>query len=120
MRKAEALEAGRDEAGAVRLWDEVSRGEGPEAATALLRLAMSADRAQDVVRALSLYEDVVRKAPPSSDEANGARLGAAALYRASGRHADARRMYEEVLSGARAGSGFDASAEQGLRSLEEK
>jgi serine/threonine protein kinase len=120
MWKAEILQNARDDAGAGRLWGEVSRGDGPEAVTALLRLAMAADREHDAVRALSLYEDVLRRAPPSSDEANGARLGAAALYRTAGRMADARRMYEEVLDSARPGSGFDTSAEQGLRSLEGK
>ena len=120
MKKAEILESGHDEEAATRLWEDVARAEGPEAVGALLRLAMAADRQHDAVRALSLYEDTLRKAPPASDEANGARLGAAALYRGSGRMADARRMYEEVLSNARPESGFDTSAENGLKSLDGK
>ena len=78
---------------------------------------MSADRAGDAARALTLYEEILARAP-EAPEAASARLGAAALYRASGRRADARRMYEDVKRMALPGSDFEKSADAGLKSLD--
>lgn len=118
LKKAELLEAEHDEASARRMYDELLRGnDAPAALTAGLRLAMLYDRAGDVERALPLYEEIVVKAP-GSPEANPARLGAGALYRALGRNLEARHMFEDVKQSTTPGSDFDRSADSGLKSLE--
>jgi tRNA A-37 threonylcarbamoyl transferase component Bud32/tetratricopeptide (TPR) repeat protein len=118
FRKADLLETARDEAGALKLYEELASSEDADTQRkAKLRIAMSADRAGDVQRALALYEELLARSP-SSSEADAARLGAAALYRAAGRKADAQRMYEDVLKSAAPGSDFEKSAQHGLKTLE--
>jgi tetratricopeptide (TPR) repeat protein len=118
LKKAEFLEAGHEEQAAIRIYEQLARGSAPERLRATLRLAILADRAHDTVRALALYEEILVKAP-SAPEANPARLGAGALYRAAGRAADARRMYEEVLAASLPGGDFARSAELAIKSLEQ-
>ncbi len=84
---------------------------------ATLRLARNAERSQDTVRATTLYEEILLKAPGSS-HADEARLGLAALYRAEGRLSDARRQYEEVLKKEMPASDARKAAEAGLKALE--
>jgi tetratricopeptide (TPR) repeat protein len=116
--KAELLEGAHDEDGARRLFGELQSSADPEMQRkAKLRLGMSADRAGDVQRALAVYEEVLARYPATL-EADGARLGAAALYRAAGRKEDAKRMYADVLKTAAPGSDFEKSAQQGLKTLE--
>ena len=118
FRKADLLETARDEAGALRLYEELaSSADADTQRKAKLRIAMSADRSGDVQGALALYEELLARSP-TSVEADAARLGAAALYRAAGRKADAQRLYEDVLKSAAPGGDFEKSARQGLKSLE--
>jgi tetratricopeptide (TPR) repeat protein len=115
LARGELLDASGQDARAT--WEELSRGEDAAARTkAILRLALASDRGGDRTRALALYEDVLRRSP-DDPEANAARLGAAALYRADGRTEDARRLWDEVKRRA-PGTDFARSADEGLKSLE--
>ena len=84
---------------------------------ATLRLARGAERAQNALRATTLYEEILLKAPVSS-QADQARLGLAALYGTAGRLSDARRLYEEVLRSSPPASEARKAAEAGLKALE--
>ena len=97
LRRGEYFESLRRNADAVRAYEEARAGPdaGP-ARTATLRLAQSAERGRDALRAQTLYEEILREAPASS-EALPARVGLASLYRASGRDRDAHRLYEDIL-----------------------
>ena len=118
LRKAEALERGHDETGARRIYEELVAGSDADARRrATLRLAMGAERGGDLARALTLYQEILARSP-DAEEANPARLGAAAIYRSTDRKADARRMYEEVKRRASPGSDFERSADGGLQSLD--
>jgi len=118
LMKGELLEKEKDDAGARQIYDDLMRSEsGPARLTATLRLAMLAERGGDAQRALILYEEILAR-EPGAPESNAARLGAAALYRAAARTADARRMYDEVKRNAPPGSDYEKSAESGLKSLE--
>jgi serine/threonine protein kinase len=118
LRKGEALERGHDEAGARRIYEELVAGSDADARRrATLRLAMGAERGGDLARALTLYQEILARSP-DAEEANPARLGAAAIYRATDRKADARRMYDEVKKRASPGSDFERSADSGLQSLD--
>ncbi len=118
LRKARLLETLRrnDEAG--RIYAELVRtGEASARLPAMLGLALQADRAGDATQAVALYEEILARGP-ESPEANAARLGAAALYRAQGRREDARRLYEEARRRAAPGSDEEKSAVGGLASLD--
>ncbi|MEO6325839.1 MAG: protein kinase [Thermoanaerobaculia bacterium] len=118
LRKAEALERRRDDAGARSIYEALVAGNDTDARRrATLRLAIGAERAGDPARALTLYQEILARSP-ESEEANPARLGAAAIYRATDRKADARRMYEEIKKRSPPGSDFAGSADSGLQSLE--
>jgi serine/threonine protein kinase len=84
--------------------------------TATLRLGQAAERGGDVLRAQTLYEEIVRAAP-DAPEALPARVGLAGLYRAQGRAGDARRLYEDIQRGAPNGPEAKA-AEAALRDLD--
>jgi tetratricopeptide (TPR) repeat protein len=95
-----------------------SHGSDPDVTVrATLRLARVAGRAQNALRATTLYEEILLKAP-ASPQANEARLGLAALYGAAGRLSDARRLYEEVLRSAAPASDAHKAAEAGMKALE--
>lgn len=118
LRKADALEHEKEDGAARRLYEELLSGNDSDARRhAKLRLALQADRGGDPARALALYEEILAR-DPDSPESNPARMGAAALYRAAGRKADARHSYEEVKRRSPPGSDFERSADAGLQSLE--
>ena len=118
LRKGEALEQIHDDASARAIYEELVAGSDADARRrATLRLAMGAERSLDTARALTLYQEILARSP-DSEEANPARLGAAAIYRATDRKADARRMYDEVKKRAGPGSDFEKSADSGLQSLD--
>jgi hypothetical protein len=103
---------------AERLFEEAARANDVAVSVpATLRLAQSAERAQNTVRATTLYEEILLKSPGSA-HADEARLSLAALYRAAGRLSDARRQYEEVLKGEMPAAETRKAAEAGLKSLE--
>lgn len=116
FRKAAIYESQKNENAARAVYDELLASSDPAVrVTATLRLALAADRAGDTGRALVLYEEVLAKAPDSADSLT-ARLGAGALYRLSGRVADARRCFEDVVRKA-PGTDQARSAEKALEGL---
>jgi hypothetical protein len=119
LAKADLLASLGRGAEAREIWESLAASDGPERWTAKLRLAMAADRAHDTVRALTLYEEIIARAPAGS-VTTAARLGAGALYRDERRYGAARQMYEDVLRSAPPGSGEASSARSGLASLEGK
>jgi tetratricopeptide (TPR) repeat protein len=101
-----------------RLFEEAAQASDPAVSVpATLRLARNAERSQNTVRATTLYEEILLKAPGSA-HADEARLGLAALYRAEGRLSDARRQYEEVLKKEMSTGETRKAAEAGLKALE--
>ena len=93
-------------------------GDDPEVRVkATLRLARGAERTRNVLRATTLYEEILLKAPVSP-QADQARLGLAGLYGSAGRLADARRLYEEILRNAAPSSDVHKAAEAGMKALE--
>jgi Tfp pilus assembly protein PilF len=118
LRRGEYFESLRRNADAVRAYEEARAGPdaGP-ARTATLRLAQSAERGHDALRAQTLYEEILREAPASS-EALPARVGLASLYRASGRDRDAHRLYEDILRVAPPGGDAARAAEAALAELD--
>ncbi|MCK6685513.1 MAG: protein kinase [Thermoanaerobaculia bacterium] len=116
--KADILERTGEGAAARRIHEEMSKSADPAAYSwATLKLAMAADHGGDSMRSLTLYEELIARTP-DRPEANAARLGAAALYRAAGRKGDARRLYEDVKRRSTPGSDFEKSAEAGLKTVE--
>jgi serine/threonine protein kinase len=116
--KADILERMGDTAAARRIYEEMSKHPDPFAfSRATLKLAMAADQAGDTMRSLTLYEEIIARAP-ERQEANSARLGAAALYRAAGRKGDAKRLYEDVKRRSPPGGDFEKSADAGLKTVE--
>jgi tetratricopeptide (TPR) repeat protein len=119
LASADLLAMQKREPAARQIWEALSSADGPERWKAKLRLGMDADREHDAVRALSLYEEVIARAP-DGPEVTAARLGAGALYRDERRWGAARQMFEEVLRRAPPESAEAASAKSGLASLEGK
>lgn len=118
LRRGEYLESQRRTEEAVRAYEQARAGSDALAArTATLRLAQVAERAHDALRAQTLYEEILRSAP-SSSEALPARVGLASLYRASGRARDARRLYEDILRLAPPGGDAARAAETALAELD--
>ena len=101
-----------------RLFEDAAHANDPAVSVpATLRLARGAERSQNAVRATTLYEEILLKAPGST-HADEARLGLAALYRAEGRLSDARRQYDDVLRNEMATGETRKAAEAGLKTLE--
>ena len=118
LKKGDFLEAQSQGDAAERLFEEAARASDPEVSVpATLRLAHGAERAQNALRATTLYEEILLKAPASS-HADQARLGLAALYGVAGRLSDARRLYEEVLGNTPPQSDAHKAAESGMKALE--
>jgi tetratricopeptide (TPR) repeat protein len=118
FQKGILLERAGEDRVAADLFDALTQAaDAGIARRATLHLAMIVDRSGDGTRALTLYEGIIAKSP-ATPEAIPARLGAAALYRASHRRADARKLYEEVRAAASPGSDEEKSALAGLKSLE--
>ncbi|MEO8586887.1 MAG: protein kinase [Acidobacteriota bacterium] len=111
------LSTGQGDA-ADRLFEEAARvNDLAVSVPATLRLARGAERSQNTVRATTLYEEILLKAPGST-HADEARLALAILYKAEGRLADARRQYEDVLRNGMPPSETRKAAEAGLKALE--
>jgi Protein kinase domain len=118
LKKGDLLESLAPGDAAERLYEEAARAPDPDVnVRATLRLARGAERSQNALRATTLYEEILLKAPASS-HADEARLSLAALYRAAGRLSDARRLYEDVLRNAVPASDARKAAEAGMKSLE--
>jgi tetratricopeptide (TPR) repeat protein len=118
LKKGDVLEALGQGDAAERIFEEAARASDPDVSTrATLRLARGAERAQNALRATTLYEEILLKAPVSS-QADQARLGLAALYGTAGRLSDARRLYEEVLRNTAPASDAHKAAEGGMKALE--
>ena len=118
LRKGDLLESLGQGDAAERSFEEAARASDPDVSVrATLRLARGAEKAQNVLRATTLYEEILLKTPVSS-HADQARLGLAALYGAAGRLSDARRLYEEVLSNTAPSSDAHRAAEAGMKALE--
>jgi serine/threonine-protein kinase len=118
LRKGDFLASLGQGDAADRLFEEAARANEPAVnVPATLRLARGAERSQNTVRATSLYEEILLKAPGST-HADEARLGLAALYKAEGRLSDARRLYEDVLKNEMPASDGRKAAEAGLKTLE--
>src|ERR1039458_355020 len=92
LKKGDLLETLGQSDAAERLYEEAARGPDPDVnVRATLQLARGSERSQNALRATTLYEEILLKAPASA-HADEARLGLAALYRAAGRLSDARRL----------------------------
>ncbi|MDL2717273.1 MAG: protein kinase [Acidobacteriota bacterium] len=118
IRKGDFLLATGQGDAADRLFEEAARVNDPAVSMpATLRLARGAERSQNTVRATTLYEEILLKAPGST-HADEARLSLAVLYRAEGRLADARRQYEDVLRNEMPAGEIRKAAEAGLKALE--
>ena len=118
LKKGDLLETLGQSDAAERLYEEAARAPDPDVnLRATLQLARGAERSQNALRATTLYEEILLKAPASA-HADEARLGLAALYRAAGRLSDARRLYEDVLRNAVPASDARKAAEAGMKSLE--
>jgi tetratricopeptide (TPR) repeat protein len=118
LRKGDVLESLGQGDAAERAFEEAARASDPDVnVRATLRLARGAEKAQNALRATTLYEEILLKAPGSS-QGDQARLGLAALYGTAGRLSDARRLYEEVLRNAAPTSDAHKAAEAGMKSLE--
>jgi len=118
LRKGDFLASLGQSDAADRLFEEAARANDPAVSMpATLRLARGAERSQNTVRATTLYEEILLKAPGST-HADEARLGLAALYKAEGRLSDARRQYEDVLRNEMPASDARKAAEAGLKALE--
>ncbi|HEX7529475.1 MAG TPA: hypothetical protein VF425_10215, partial [Thermoanaerobaculia bacterium] len=118
LRKGDFLASLGQGDAADRLFEEAARANDPAVSVpATLRLARGAERSRNTVRATTLYEEILLKAPGST-HADDARLGLAALYGAAGRLSDARRLYEEVLKKEMPASNARKAAEAGLKALE--
>jgi tetratricopeptide (TPR) repeat protein len=118
LRKGDFLASQGQGDAADRLFEEAARSGDPAVSVpATLRLARSSEKSQNTVRATTLYEEVLLKAPGSA-RADEARLGLAALYRTDGRLSDARRLYEEVLKNEMVAPDERKLAEAGLKALE--
>ena len=118
LRKGDFLASLGQADAADRLFEEAARVNDPAVSLpATLRLARSAERSQNTVRATTLYEEILLKAPGST-HADEARLGLAALYKAAGRLSDARRQYEDVLKNEMPARDARKAAEAGLKGLE--
>lgn len=118
LRKGDVLVSLGQTDSAGPLFDEAARASDPSVSVpATLRLARGAERSQNTVRATSLYEEILLRAPGST-HADEARLALAVLYKAEGRLADARRQYEDVLRNEMPASDARKAAEAGLKALE--
>jgi tetratricopeptide (TPR) repeat protein len=118
LKKGDVLDSLGQGDAAERVFEEAARAGDPDVSVrATLRLARGAERTQNVLRATTLYEEILLKAPASS-QADEARLGLAALYGTAGRLSDARRLYEEVLRSAAPASDAHKAAEAGMKALE--
>ncbi len=118
LKKGDLLETLGQGDAAERVFEEAARTSNPEVSVrATLRLARGAERAQNALRATTLYEEILLKTPVSS-QADEARLRLAALYGAAGRLSDARRLYEEVLANTAPASDAHKAAEAGMKVLE--
>jgi Protein kinase domain len=118
LKKGDVLEALGQGGAAERVFEEAARASDPDVSVrATLRLARGAERAQNALRATTLYEEILLKAPVSP-QADQARLGLAALYGTAGRLSDARRLYEEVLGNTAPASDAHKAAEAGMKALE--
>ncbi|HTS01233.1 MAG TPA: serine/threonine-protein kinase [Thermoanaerobaculia bacterium] len=118
LKRGEYFESLRRDDDALRAYEDARAGPDPDAArTATLRLAQSAERGRDALRAQTLYEEILREAP-DAPEALPARVGLAGLYRGAGRTRDARRLYEEILRLAPPGGDPAKSAEAALKALD--
>ena len=118
LKKGDVLEGLGQSDAAERAFEEAARAADPDVRVqATLRLARGAEKAQNALRATTLYEEILLKAPVSS-QADQARLGLAALYGTAGRLSDARRLYEEVLRNTAPQSDAHKAAEAGLKALE--
>ena len=118
LRKGDLLASLGQGDAADRLFEEAARANDPAVSVpATLRLARGAEGSQNTVRATTLYEEILLKAP-GSPHADEARLALAALYKAEGRLSDARRQYEDVLKNEMPAGGERKAAEAGLKALE--
>jgi tetratricopeptide (TPR) repeat protein len=118
LKKGDLLESLGQGDAAERVFEEAARTSDPDVGVkATLRLAHGAERAQNPLRATTLYEEILLKAPVSP-QADQARLGLAALYGSAGRLSDARRLYEEVLGNTAPASDAHKAAEAGMKALE--
>jgi len=118
LKKGDVLDALGQGDAAERIFEDAARARDPEVSIrATLRLARGAERAQNALRATTLYEEILLKAP-ASPQADQARLGLAPLYGAAGRLSDARRLYEEVLENTPSESDTHKAAESGMKALE--
>jgi tetratricopeptide (TPR) repeat protein len=118
LKKGDILESLGQADTAERVFEDAARASDPDVSVkATLRLARGAERVQNVLRATTLYEEILLKAPVSS-HADQARLGLAALYGTAGRLSDARRLYEEILKNAAPASDAHRAAEAGMKALE--
>ena len=118
LRKGDFLSSLGQGDAADRLFEEAARVNNPSISVpATLRLAQSAERSQNTVRATALYEEILLKAPGST-HADDARLSLAALYKAEGRLSDARRLYEDVLKNELPAGETRKAAEAGMKALE--
>ena len=118
LKKGDVLEALEQGDAAERVFEEAARASDPDVSVrATLRLARGAERSQNALRATTLYEEILLKAPVSP-QADQARLGLAALYGTAGRLSDARRLYEEVLRNTAPTSDAHKAAEAGMKALE--
>ncbi len=118
LKKGDFLEAQSQDEAAERAFDEAARAGDPDVSVrATLRLARGAERTRNVLRATTLYEEILLKAPVSP-HADQARLGLAGLYGSAGRLSDARRLYEEILRSAAPSSDVHKAAVAGMKALE--
>ena len=118
LRKGDLLASLGQGDAADRLFEEAARANDPAVSVpATLRLARGAEGSQNTVRATTLYEEILLKAP-GSPHADEARLALAALYKAEGRLSDARRQYEDVLKNEMPAGDERKAAEAGLKALE--
>ena len=118
LRKGDLLASLDQGDAADRLFEEAARANDPAVSVpATLRLARGAEGSQNTVRATTLYEEILLKAP-GSPHADEARLALAALYKAEGRLSDARRQYEDVLKNEMPAGDERKAAEAGLKALE--
>ena len=118
LKKGDVLDTLGQGDAAERVFEEAARAGDPDVSVrATFRLARGAERAQNALRATTLYEELLLKAPVSS-QADQARLGLAALYGTAGRLSDARRLYEEVLRNTAPASDAHKAAEAGMKALE--
>ncbi|MGE5716252.1 MAG: protein kinase domain-containing protein [Acidobacteriota bacterium] len=118
LKKGDVLDSLGQGDAAERVFEEAARSTDADVSVrATLRLARSAEKSQNALRATTLYEEILLKTPVSA-HADQARLGLAGLYGTAGRLSDARRLYEEILRNTAPQSDAHKAAEAGMKALE--